>query len=252
VVWLLVLAGSAWWGMAHREPTDREQTTVGEAQPFVDEAIARVAATVSAGGGVVAVSPFERVGSCDVSLVRGGERYQRVLDAIVAPGTELDMFTRVAAALPSRYKPAVRTGVDPRLTADAGLWVLLTGTVTAPGELRFVADTGDCRPLGDLPVQPEATVPDDTVPGLLARLDVTEVSRTAASVSCVDGGRLVTGEVRATAYSGDLRDAMNLPDGSSAVVDEPRLVAYGTSGGVQVGIRAHEDATIVTTTTVCQ
>ena len=73
-VWLTVLLGAGWWGVTRPEPTDREQTTVAQAQPFADEAIARVAAAVTADrASVVAVSPFTRVDSCEVSVVRGGE-----------------------------------------------------------------------------------------------------------------------------------------------------------------------------------
>ena len=59
-VWGLVLAGSWWWGIRTGTPTAREQTTVAQARPYVDEAVARVA--VAAAGDprtVVAVGPFE-------------------------------------------------------------------------------------------------------------------------------------------------------------------------------------------------
>jgi len=250
VGWLAVLALAAWWGLARPEPTDREQTTVGQAQPFADEAIARVAAAVTADhAGVVAVSPFTRVESCDVSVVRGGERYQRTLTAIVPPGTERAVIERVAAALPADFAPSVRRSDPARLTADVGYWVLLTGTATAPGELSFVADTGDCRPLGDL--QPSPSVSTSRDQALLSRLGLAEVSRTGASVSCVDGGSVVTSEIRATIHEGDLRAGIDVPAGSDVSVNEPRLVAYRTAAGLQVAIRAHEDATILTSTTVC-
>src|SRR5690606_16210119 len=145
-VWLVVIAVSAWWGLTHPEPTERDQTTVAAARPVVDEAIARVARAVMADGrGVVAVSGFERVAPCEVTVFQDGERYRRGLVAVVAPGSEAALLDRVAAELPASYRAVVRHGDEARLTAEAGFSVLLTGRVIAPGGVRAVADPGECR-----------------------------------------------------------------------------------------------------------
>lgn len=253
VAWLAVLLVALWWGVSRPEPTDREQTTVAQAQPFADEAIARVAAAVTADrASVVAVSPFARVDSCEVSVVRGGARYQRTLTAIVPPGTERAVMERVGAALPAEFAPSVRRSEPARLTADVGYWVLLTGTTVADsGEISFVADTGECRPLGDLLPSPATSIADDPGRALVRRLGLPEVSRTATSVSCVDGGAVVSSEIRATVHEGDLRAVVDVPAGSDVVVSEPRRVAYRTAGE-QVAVRALDDATVITVTTVCQ
>jgi hypothetical protein len=250
--WVLIIGVSAWFGFADPVATDREQTTVAQAQPVVDEAIARVAAAVASDdSAVVAVSGFEHVESCDVTVFRGGERYRRVLVAVVPPGTEADLLARVADHLPAGYQAAVRGGDDPRLTADAGFWVLLTGSVPGPGEVRFAADTGDCRPAGDLAATDAAAdVPTDVLPDLLSRLDLAGDNRMTASVSCVDGGVLGTVQATAERYEGDPGRVLDDLDGATIVVDEPNVFAYRTETA-QVAVRVHEDATIVTATVGC-
>lgn len=251
-VWLVVIAISAWWGLTHPEPTDRDQTTVAAARPVVDEAIARVArAVVADGGGVVAVSGFERVAPCEVTVFQDGERYRRALVAVVSPGSEAVLMDRVAAALPASYRAVVRHGDEPRMTADAGFWVLLTGAVIGPGEVRFLADTGDCRPAGDIDIDDAPPgVRAEAVPAVLSRLGLDDGIRATAAVSCVDGGVLGTVEVRAQPYPGDLAVALADLPGVSTVVSSPRLYAF-RSGDTQVAVRAHDDATIVTATSGC-
>lgn len=247
----MVLLVSGWWGLTHPSPTDREQTTVTAARPVVDEAIARVAAAATTnGGGVVAVAGFERIGTCDVSVFREGARYRRVLVAVVPPGSEADLLVRVADALPASYRAVVSRGDSPRLTADAGFWVLLTGRVVAPGEVSFVADTGDCRPAGDPDTaDPVPSVPAAAITQVLSRLGLGTGTRTTASVACVDGGSFGTVEVRADPYGGNLVDALADLD-VTVVVRSPRLYAF-RSGDTQVAIRAHDNATVVTATTGC-
>jgi hypothetical protein len=252
VVWLVALLVSGWWGLTHPSPTDREQTTVTAARPVVDEAIARVAAAATADGrGVVAVAGFERVGTCDITVFREGARYRRVLVAVVPPGSEADLLARVADALPASYRAVVSRGDTPRLTADAGFWVLLSGRVVAPGEVRFTADTGDCRSADDVdPTDPVPSVPEAATAQVLSRLGLAAGTRTTASVTCVDGGSLGTVEVRTEPYGGNLADALADLDGT-VIVRSPRLYAY-RSGDIQVAVRAQDDVTVVTVTTGCQ
>jgi hypothetical protein len=252
-VWLVAIAGSAMYGLSHPSPTVREETTVAGARPVVDQAIARVASAVAAdGSAVLAVSSFDPIGACDVTVFRTGGRYQRALVAVVAPGTEADLLSRVARALPVSYHAAVTGRAAPRLSADAGYWVLLSGSVSAPGEVRFVADTGDCRALGNLDARdPTPAVPLTVVPDVLARLHLPGGNSSTASVSCVDGGALATIEADGPAYSGDLTTALgDPPAGATVVVDEPSLIAYRTATA-QVAVRAHQDATLITASTVC-
>jgi hypothetical protein len=251
-VWLVIIGISAWLGFAHPTITTREETTVAAARPYVDEAIARVASAAGTGdAAAVAVSAFEEVGTCRVTVFRAGQRYERDVVAVVAPGSERALMVRVAAALPANYRSVVRATEPARLTADAGFYVEVTGTVEAPGEVRFVADTGDCRSAGNVVTADQAPASTGTVLNdVLARLGLSGGSISTASVSCVDGGTVGTVQVRAAAWPGDLTQALAGLAGATVLVGTPRLYALRT-GAVQVAVRAHDDATLVTATTVC-
>jgi hypothetical protein len=249
--WALVLAGFWWWGVRTATPTAREQTTVAQARPFVDEAVARVAMAAAADpGAVVAIGPFEPVGECDVSVFRSGERYRRSVVAVVPPGTEASLLRRVAADLPAAYAAATGGSENPRLYADAGLFVRLTGTVTAAGEVTFHADTGECREAGELATSDPATPAPATMASAVARaLELSGGESTDAAVSCVDGGVAGTVTLRAPAFAGDLSVALAEVDGDVVVATEG-LFAFRT-GDADVAVRAHDDATIITVTTLC-
>jgi hypothetical protein len=246
VVWILILAVAAAFAIRGGGVTARDQTTVAAARPYVDEAVARVASAVGRDGqAVVAISAFEKVGDCDVSVFRGGVRYGRAATAVVAAGTESALLERVAAQLPASYGARVRTASAPRLTADAGYWVTLVGAVLRPGEVRFFADTGDCRVAGDV-VTSDPPGPADraAVESVLDQLGVTPSAWTASAVPCPSGG--VTGTVQATgpAFTGAVDARLS---SAGAVVAGPRLFAYRTG----VAVRAHEDALLVSATTPC-
>jgi hypothetical protein len=252
VVWLLVLGVAGFIAARKADPTARDLTTVAAARHYVDEAVARVADAATADGqAVVAVSGFERVGECDVSVVRGGDRYRRGLTAIVAPGTEAAFLQRVASHLPAAYGTTVRTGSAPRLVADAGYWVTLTGAAVSPGEVRFNADTGDCRVAGDIStVDVAGSVDRTSALAALERLGLTATDWTESAVQCPGGGILRTVTAVAPAFAGALDARLrDLPD-AVPVVTAPKLYAYrGRSTGVSV--RARDDAVIVTATGSC-
>ena len=86
---------------------------------------------------------------------------------------------------------------------------------------------------------------------VLDPLGLTADSVTSAQVSCVDGGLLVTSEVRAAAYAADLGQALAASQTSDVVVNEPKLFAMVT-GGLEFAVRARHDVTIVTATKSCR
>jgi hypothetical protein len=234
------------------DPTARDLTTVAAARPYVDEAVARVASAAAADGqAVVAISAFERVGECDVSVFRGGEYYRRGLTALVAPGTESAFLERVASRLPASYQATVRTGAAPRLAADAGYWVLLTGTLVSPGEVRFYANTGECRVAGDVStVDVPGSVDRSSALSVLQRLGISATDWTESTVACPGGGTLHTATAVAPAFAGALDARLrDLPD-AVPVVAAPKLYAYrvGTTG---ISVRSRDDAVIVTATSPC-
>jgi hypothetical protein len=149
VAWALLLTVTGIWYSFHGIPSAREQTTLARAEPVATEAIEDVLR--AAGTAVVpAVSGFEKVGDCDVTSARRGERYRRQLSLYTAPGSEPALLDRIAAGLPGRYRARAfhsPAGAVHRLTADAGYYVAVTGSVTVPGLVTVVADTG-CRTPG--------------------------------------------------------------------------------------------------------
>jgi hypothetical protein len=254
--WIAVLAAAGIYAARGGTVTDRTQTTVAEARPYVDEAVARIALAATEGDqAVVAISAFERVGECDVTTFRGGERYRRNLTALVEPGSEEAFLQRVAGSLPAGYRAAVRTGAAPRLTADAGLYVSVAATVIRPGEVRFVADTSDCRVPGDDLVTTDSTGEGGprraTIEGVLTTLALTATGWSATSVPCPDGGAVRTVQATAGPYQGDLTASLaGTPPDAVIVASGSQAYAY-RSNLIVVGVRALEESTTVSATTVC-
>ncbi|GAA5177759.1 hypothetical protein GCM10023322_03240 [Rugosimonospora acidiphila] len=173
--WALVLLVGGVWYARHGKPSVREQTTIAQAQSTVDRAIGLV--VDAAGAGVVpAITGYDRLDSCEITPVRSGERYDREVWLATAPGTESALLNRIAAGLPRAYRPGVArpatTGTPaPRLAADAGDYVEITGSVDRAGLVQVTAGTG-CRPLGQRPAaDPTAT------PGAADRAPVEPVLR---------------------------------------------------------------------------
>jgi len=152
VAWGLLLAGTGIWYSLHGRPTAREQTTVARAEPVATQAIEDVVR--AAGPSVVpAVSGFTKVADCSVTPARGGADYQRVVSLYTPSGTEAALLDRIAAGLPARYHAAAYHspgGAVHTLTADAGYYVAVTGSVLSAGLVSVRADTG-CRTLGHQP-----------------------------------------------------------------------------------------------------
>jgi hypothetical protein len=249
-VWIAVLVGAIVVANADFEVTDREQTTVAEARPYVDTAIARVAAAATHDGqAVVAISGFERSGPCDVTVFRGGQRYGRAITVIVPPGTESALLERIRDRLPADYQTIVRTGTAPRLVADAGFYVLLTGSVIRPGEVRLFADTGDCRVPGDVSTTDATGGDRAAVQEVLTQLGVPDAEFTESAVTCPEGGttRTVTGTAT-DRHTGALDARLHA---ASPLVAGPRLYAYRT-GDTGVAVRAHDASLLVTATTPCR
>lgn len=258
VAWGVLLAVAAGWALIRGGPTAREQTTVADALPVVDRAVVAVASAATADGqAVAAISGFDRVGDCAVTLVRPGERYQRAVTVVVTPGTESALIERIGARLPAEYHVKVVTGSLPRLVADAGLWVRLAGSVAGRGQVRFVADTGSCRPLGDLNA---ATTNENRAGGAntdrtpaqaaLARLGVSAGQWNTYQAPCPGGGTISTVEaiVSGNVEPGALDEL--LTGLGPAVVSTPDTYAY-TDGPHRVAVRTDAEHLVVTSTTPC-
>jgi hypothetical protein len=253
-VWALILIGGIGWAELHGGPTDREQTTVAAAQPYADTAAVRLATAVESDGQAVAlVSGFDKAADCRVSLARSGQRYQRVVTALVTPGTESALLDRVAARLPAEYKTTVNQKPAPTLVADAGYFVRVTGTRAGDGLVRFVVDTGSCRAVGDLSVPAEPTGDRAAVTPVFGRLGLPAVQWHAFTVPCAGtSGQLST--VEGFGPDNQVSSAANLPSTleglGTPVVSTAGLDAY-RSGPAAVGVRVENNHVVVTATEGC-
>lgn len=255
VVWAAVLVGGILWAVDHGEPTARDQTTVQDALPVVDRAAGTIVAAVNTDGqAVAAISGLSKAADCTISVLRDGTRYQRVVSVFVAPGTEEALLGRLAERLPSDWHATVRTGAAPRLTADAGLYVGVTATVGAPGTVRFVIDTGDCRP-GDLivadmlvnPTPAQQAAIDQAMSFMGTTTRETHVYRSG----CPGGGVVSTAE--AEGEPGTKPGPLSLRFAVSSahqLVSSPDLVGYRIDD-VAISARAIDDTVVVTATTPC-
>jgi hypothetical protein len=253
-VWVAVLLVGIGWAVVHGRPTDREQTTVAAALPYVDAAASRVAAVAEADGQAVSVvSGFDKVGDCKVSLVRPGQRFQRVVTVLVAPGTEGAALQRIAARLPASYKVTLRTTPVPSLVGDAGLFVRIVGNTAGDGVLRFAVDTGSCRSLGPLVVPTPPVGNRGAVGPPFERLGLSPVQTLVFGVPCVRGpGQLST--VESFGPDGQVSVASHLPstlDGiGTPIVSSPQVYAY-RSGDATVGVRVQDNRVVVSATSGC-
>lgn len=260
VAWALAVGGAALWSSAHDRPTAREQTTVAQALPTIDTAIADVVTAAGTTQTVVALTGYELLdASCRVTSARSGSRYERAALIFTAPGTEPALLDRIAAGLPASYRPRVRHGGSPlnhTMSADAGSFVSVRGSVPSAGTVRVAADTG-CR-TQDRPVseaEPAGTEPTATAANRASVQAVFTVLGVAPSdwrvhrVPCRGGGTLWTVE----ASGGPGSAPASLPRAlaqTAAVVSRADLYAYH-NGLVGVAVRATDGALDVTATTGC-
>jgi hypothetical protein len=250
--WALVLAGGIVWAVRRGGPTAREQTTVAQALPVVDRAVAEIAtAAGSDRQAVVAVSGFDRAGDCSISVVRQGVRYHRVVTVLVPPGTELALLRRVAERLPASYQAVVFPLPVPKLKADAGFYVGLIGTVGEPGRVLFEADTGDCRPEGQLSgTGSEPAAAASPAADVVARLHVPVQLWRRHSIECPAGGTLST--VEAVGKPNELPDAIDAALGTmdGRVMATADLYGYRVAG-TDVVVRVDGSRLVVSATTPC-
>ncbi|MER7275748.1 hypothetical protein ABT369_14925 [Dactylosporangium sp. NPDC000244] len=251
VAWAVVVAGFALYSYSSDPPTAREQTTIADALPTVDTALGRVYAALDPAASVVALGGYRRTeASCRVTTAREGTRFSRELMVYVHKDTEAATLDRVRAALPAQYQANVaHNGTTDLLSADAGNFVAVRGSVTEPGILRFSADTG-CR-VQQAAVQ-EATPPSpdgDRAP-VQAVLDT--LGRPASdwrvhrltSPAC---GVLRTVEA---VTSGDGAAARATVPAAAVVLDTEKVFAY-RAGAAGVVLRKDGDALLVSASAGC-
>lgn len=253
--WAVLVVALGIYAVHRGGSTVREQTSVAEALPTVDRAIAEAVAAAGPAGAVAEVDGYREASSrCRITAARDGARYQRAAYLYVPVGAEPALLDGIAARLPRGYDVRVSRSADHQLTADAGNFVTLEGAISAPGQVRFTADTG-CRPLTH-PVSEDGPAPTAAerapVEAALSALKTSAVRWEAHRVDCARGGSVRT--VRADGPAGtvppSLVGALHAvsPD---AVVARPDLYVY-RSGPVGVVARAADGVVTVTATAGCR
>lgn len=249
VLWAVFLVAAGTWSARNGEPTVREQTTIVEALPTVDRAVAAVVTAATGPRVVVGVGGYERTEARCEAGNRTGERYHRVASVYVTPGAEGDLIDRVAGALPRDWDVVVKhaNGVH-GLRGDAGFYVRLTGATAEPGEVRFTADTG-CRQRGGPLPQPPAAGSPPSVADVLARLGVSGGGQASFAVRCASKSELSAMTVTAPRPSGPLAGA--LPDGAEPIVKRDDLLVFA-AGGTGYALKLRAEDVQVTASSGCQ
>jgi hypothetical protein len=250
--WAVLVVVLAGYAVRRGESTVRAQTSVAQALPTVDRAIADVVVAAEPAGTVAEISGYREVSArCSITAARDGARYERAAYLYLPTGQELALLDRIAAGLPRHYDARVQKSGTHRFTADAGDFVALQGSVAGPGELRFTADTG-CRPLTGPVGEAEptsATAVRAPVEAALATLKVSDVRWRTHRVGCARGGAVRTVQADGPAPSPPAFDALRAasPD---ALVARADLYVY-RSGPVGIVARTRDGALTVTATTDC-
>ncbi|WFE46192.1 hypothetical protein [Verrucosispora sp. WMMD1129] len=251
-VWVVLLAGLTWMSSAEDPPTVREQRTLTQAGPVVDGAIGEIVAAADAG--VPALVPAEVDRGCRISPFADGATLTRAVDLAAPVGEEQALLRQVADRLPARWRAGVRLTPDgPRLRADAGEFVTVTGRPATDGRIRFTVDTG-CRPVGDdydsagaAPVGPEAGVLAEVVRALNGRVDDPE---SVVSAPCPGGGVARTIRTVVDPVATAPQAALAPLAGGTPVVETPEVYAY-RQDGVAVLADFQPEQVLVAATTGC-
>lgn len=252
VGWAVLLGVLAYASARTGGATAREQTTVADARPTVDRAVAELVLAGTAADAVVAVSPFSRLGSCRISAVRDGERWEQAVTLFTRPGGEPALLSRLGAALPAGYHASVRPRAgQPTLRADAGDFVGISGAAATPGEVRVTVATG-CRGVSGwvMPGEPPAQLR-APLEAPLAALKLRPARWTGFGVPCPDGGevRVVTADGEPGVVPVPLPGAL-AGVGPAPVVAEADRYAYRT-GATSVVARVSDSGLSLSATTPC-
>jgi hypothetical protein len=143
VVWAVTLVVAGSWAAHHGTATVREQSPLRVGQQTLDDAVDAVTAAAGPGARAVVSDP-EVTEGCRVTLARRGTAVERTVIFTVPEGREPAMVERLVDRLPDHWDVRYFRASS-RLRADAGDFVVVTGEVAQPGQVRVTLGTG-CRP----------------------------------------------------------------------------------------------------------
>jgi hypothetical protein len=249
-VWIAALLGGGIYYALHGHATVREQTTIVDAQPVVDHAIADVV-NAAGPGPVDAITGFTRIGPCSITPVRRGFEYQRTVTLYTKAGAEQSLLDAIAAKLPARYGASASAKPVASLYADAGDFVAVNGSKKGPGAV-FVRATTGCRPMGGSPTSvPSPASPSREISAVLSTLGAHPMSLARNQVACGNGRLIVTDTamVAPSEAPRSLSDAIGKLS-PSPVASTDNLFVY-RSDKTDVVVAKDIDGLLISSTTRC-
>ncbi|MGH3716482.1 MAG: hypothetical protein ACRDT4_23925 [Micromonosporaceae bacterium] len=250
-VLLLVLAVIAAGGDA----TVAAQRGIAESRTAMDKATIELVNAVG-GEAAVRVGRFDFVADCEISVVRDGVTYRRLVELYPEPGGEQRLMQSLVRRLPAAYRTKLfRHRGTPRISGHADPYLPLTGSAR-DGVVRIEIAT-ECHP-PDGPVQTFRTPPTPAERAELA--EVLELTggverkpqwRTEA-IACGTGDA----ELRAVTLAVTPAPDRALADAADLAPPDAQVLARGTGllayrrGAVSVVAEARGGTLTLTTTTV--
>lgn len=255
--WAVLLLVAGYLSVRNDEPSVREQRDLAQATPVVDRAVGDL--LVAAGPEPVRELTGHRLDEgCRITPMRRGATLDSGVIFHTAEADGPALLDRIAQHLPKAYAAGVRSGeTGPRLRADAGEFVSVTGEVTDPGVIELTVTTG-CRPTADgfdpLAVPPSGSPIDNEPSRLLTALGATEIKSVAGAVAPCAGGPLAR-TVRSTGQ-GTLREPLGetlrpLAGADAVVVTETDEVYAYRAGPLSVVVEASDGQLTAAVSTDC-
>jgi hypothetical protein len=247
----VLLAGLGGYATRDDPPTIRDQRSVAQALPVVARAAGQVLAAT--GPGQVVQLGTLRADDCRITPSRPGRRLTRDVLAHTAPAAAPALLDAVAAALPAAWDASVwhhRDGTDHELSADAGEFVGVDGTVEADGALVRLQITTGCRPLDGATVPaPSPATPGPDLDAVLRAVGAAPAATTAETVPCPAGPAARTVTVEAAPAPADLGTGLR-PLAAAVVRAEPTVYAW-RSGPLSIVVTAADGRIRASATTGC-
>jgi hypothetical protein len=177
---------------------------------------------------VVAFSAREVTRGCQVTPVRDGAEVAREVTVYLRPGEAPTVLDVIAAALPAGYQARVSHALR-LLTADAGDFVAIEGTVSADGGVVTVVSSSGCRPDETL-ADPSGVGPTAAVAPLadaLRRLKITDVGEAGVMrLRCPDGRDATVQTILRRPAPTDLTALASVASGAAVAQATPQQYAY--------------------------
>ena len=256
IVWFVLLVAVAVDSAGRDRATVPDQLDIASALPDVDRATGAVSAAADGAGRVLVIGAVV-MQDCDVTPVRAGADAARDVTVHVRAGEAPTTLDAIAAALPASYGARVshsRGGTRHELSADAGEFVAVHGTVDDGGTVLTLRSSTGCRPLGagaTTPVVPAGATPAPLAVALKALQLTGQDPATIREVGCPSGGRARTVSVNGQPAPPDLGRALRAVTAGAVVIEEAADRLAYRAGDTSVVVTSESDRVAVTATTGC-